>query len=103
MSALEAQNTPEALKLIRSREFAVRYAGLGRTTLAAKHHVTIVGDDEGKQCNKVLRISVSAPQRCKHSLLPKKAEEVPVQTAACMLSSYRVVVPPPLNAARPKQ
>ena len=62
MFALEAQNIPQALKLIRSSEAAVRYPAklLGRTTFAANHHVTTVVDDDGKKCNKVSRDSVSA-------------------------------------------
>ena len=105
MSALEAQNIPEALKLIKSSEVAVRYAAklLGRTTHAANHHVTVVTDDDGKQHNKVSRDAMPAPQRPKRRLSPKRAKAVPVQTEACVPATSRVVLPPPLKTAKPKQ
>ena len=104
MSALQAQHLPEALKLIKSSEAAVRYAAklLGRTTHAANHHVTVVTDENGKECNKILRDAMPAPQRPKRRLSPKGAKAAPVPTATCLpsSSSSRVVLPPPLKTAK---
>ena len=108
LSALQAQLLPEALKLIISSEAAVRYAAklLGRTTHAANHHVTVVTDENGKECNKILRDAMPAPQRPKRRLSPKGAKAAPVPTATCLpsdsssSSSSRVVLPPPLKTAK---
>ena len=103
-SALEAQNLPEAIRLIRSSEVAVRYAAmlLGRITHASNNHITVITDENGKQSNKVLRDAMPAPPRPKRRLSPQSAKTAPVQTASVVhASSGSVVLPPPLKAPRP--
>jgi hypothetical protein len=103
MSALEAQYLPEALRLIRSSEVAVKYAAmlLGRTTHACNNHVMVITDETGKESNKVLRDAMPAPLRPKRRLSPKSAKTAPVQVATLLhASNGSVVLPPPLKAAR---
>lgn len=103
MSALEAQYLPEAIKLIKSAEAAVRYAAmlLGRTTHAANNHTTVVTDENGKQSNKVIRDAMPAPQRPKRRLSPCRATETPgKQSARSGICEGSTVLPPPLKAPR---
>ena len=105
-SALEAQYLPEAIKLIKSAEAAVRYAAmlLGRTTHAANNHHTVVTDENGKQYNKVIRDAMPAPQRPKRRLSPCKATEAPgkqsTRSDRSDICKVNTVLPPRLKAPR---
>ena len=105
LSAAQAQDLPEALRLISSSEAAVRHAAklLGRTTHAANHHRTIVTGDDGSQKVKFLRDAMAAPNRPKRRLSPRpqassiasapaEQQERPSEDAAAL--------PPPLKARK---
>ena len=105
MSACQAQDLPEAIRLISSCEAAVRYAAklLGRTTHAANHHCTVVTGEDGKQCNRILRDAIPAPTRPKRRLSPKLKTVETAGVAAPLLaapSDGDTVLPPPLKARK---
>jgi len=100
MSALEAQDLHEAVRLIKSSETAVRYAAslLGRTTHAANNHAIVVTDENGKECNKVVRDAMPAPRRIKRRLSPSGAKPVCKQATTTLPQNSGADLPPPRKA-----
>ena len=102
LSALQAQDLPHAIRLIKSCEVAVKHAAklLGRTTYAANHHCVVAIGEDGKQSNRFLRDAMPAPVRPKRRLSPKHKPVTTTRATAPHVaapSEDGTVLPPPLK------